>query len=94
MSKQWKCNIALQWDITKSKLHQMYRICFIEMDLYNVIKKIWGVMQQCVYETKICDICDLQKRLMQSLVDFGKNVIEAAIARPSEIVHACWWRTL
>jgi len=32
-----------------------------------------------VYETKICDICDLQERLMQSWVDFGKKVIEAAI---------------
>jgi len=36
-------------------------------------------MQQCVYETKICDIYDLQKHLMQTWVDFGKNVIEAAI---------------
>jgi len=26
--------------------------------------KIRGVVQQCVYETKICDIYDLQKRLM------------------------------
>jgi len=22
--------------------------------------KSWGVMQQCVYGTKICDICDLK----------------------------------
>jgi len=44
-----------------------------------VYDKIWGVMQQCVYGTKICDICDLQTSLMQTWVDFGKNVIEAAI---------------
>jgi len=55
----------------------MYRICFIEMDLYMI--KFGGVIQQCVYETKICDIYDLQKRLMQTWFDFGKNVIEAAI---------------
>jgi len=36
-------------------------------------------VQQCGYGTKICDICDLQKCLMQTWVDFEKNVIEAAI---------------
>jgi len=29
--------------------------------------KIWGVMQQCVYETNMCDICDLQKMLDANL---------------------------
>jgi len=41
--------------------------------------KIWGVMQQCMYQTKICDICDLQKRFTQTWVDFEQNIIEAAI---------------
>ena len=36
-------------------------------------------MQQCMYKTKICDIDDLQKRLMQTWFDFKQNVIEAAI---------------
>jgi len=36
-------------------------------------------MQQCMYVTKICDICDLQKRLTQTWVDFEQNVMEAAI---------------
>jgi len=36
-------------------------------------------MQQCVYRTKICDICDLQKCLTQTWVDFQQNVIKAAI---------------
>jgi len=41
--------------------------------------KIWSVMQQCAYETNISDIYDLQKRLTQTWVDFGNNVIEATI---------------
>jgi len=41
--------------------------------------KSWGVLQHCVYETTTCDICDLQKRLMQTWVHFGQNVIKAAI---------------
>jgi len=38
-------------------------------------------MQQCAYETKICDIDDLQKRLMQTWFDCEQNVIEAAIGQ-------------
>jgi len=36
-------------------------------------------MQQREYETKICDIDDLQKFLMQTWFDFKQNFIEAAI---------------
>ena len=46
---------------------------------WTCIYKIWGVTQQIVYETKTCDIGDLQKRLMQTWIDFEQNVIEAAI---------------
>jgi len=45
-------------------------------------------MQQCVYETKICDICDLQNRLTPSWVDFEQNVIEAAIDERRD-PHVC-----
>ena len=38
-------------------------------------------MQQCVYETKFCDISDLQKRLMQTWFKFQQNVIDSAIAK-------------
>jgi len=57
---------------------------------------IRGVMQQCVYKTKICDIYDLQKRLTQTWVDFEQNVIEAAINQWRDRLRlcACWWRTL
>jgi len=41
--------------------------------------KIWGVMQQCVYGTKICDTSGLQKCLTQTWVDLEENIIEAAI---------------
>jgi len=54
-------------------------------------------MQQCVYEAKTCDICDLQKRLMQTWVDSEQNVIEAATDQWRDrlrIMCACWWQTL
>jgi len=51
--------------------------------------KIWGVLQHCVYETKICDIYDLQKCLMQTSVDFEQNVIEAAIDQFHDRLRSC-----
>jgi len=54
-------------------------------------------MQQCVYETKIYDIGDLQNRLMQTWVDFEQDVFKAAIDQWRDRLRslcACWWRTL
>jgi len=67
------------------KLHQTYR----NMIHRNgpVDYKIWGVMYQCVYGTKICDIYGLQKCLTQTCVDFEQNVIEAAIVLLYYAVH-------
>ena len=46
-------------------------------------------MQQCMYKTKICDIDDLQKRLMQTWFDFKQNVIEAAIDQWHHCLRSC-----
>ena len=46
-------------------------------------------MQQCVYETKIFDIYDMQKRLMQTWFDFEQNVIEAAIDQWRDRLRSC-----
>ena len=46
-------------------------------------------MQQCVYKTKICDICDLQKRLTQTWVDSEQNAIEAAIDQLHDRLRSC-----
>jgi len=55
----------------------------------HVDYKIWGIMQQCVYKTKICDICDMQKRLTQTWVDSEQNAIEAAIDQLHERLRSC-----
>ena len=54
--------------------------------------KICGVMQQCIYGTKICDIYDiydLQKCLTQTWVDFEQNVIKAAIDQWRDSLRSC-----
>jgi len=42
-----------------------------------------------LYETKIYDIYDLQKRLMQSWFDFQQNAIEAAIDQRHDRLRSC-----
>ena len=41
--------------------------------------KIWGVVHQYMYKTKICDIYRPTEMLMQTWFDFEQTVIEAAI---------------
>jgi len=42
-----------------------------------------------MYETKICEIYDLQKRLTQTWVDFEQNVIKAAIDQWRDRLRSC-----
>jgi len=51
---------------------------------------IWGVVQQqCVYETKIHDIDDLQKRLMLIWFDFDQDIIDTAIDQWRHYLRSC-----
>jgi len=71
--KHRKCNVTAGYH---QKLHQYQSGSRSSCILYLLI---WDVMQQIVYETKIHDIDDLQKRLMQSCFDFYRNVINAGV---------------
>jgi len=42
-----------------------------------------------MYETKVYDICHLQKRLMQTWVNFEQNIIKAAIDQWPVCDHVC-----
>jgi len=42
-----------------------------------------------MYKTKICDIDDLQKRLIQTWFDFEQNVIEAEIDQWHDHLRSC-----
>jgi len=46
-------------------------------------------MQQCMYETKICGIYDLQKCLTQTWFNLEQNVIEAAIDQWRDCLRSC-----
>jgi len=66
---------------------------FIEMDQSHVpyiylYLLIWGGVQQCAYETKIRDIDDPRKRLMQTRFGFEQDVIDAATEQARNRVRA------
>ena len=46
-------------------------------------------MQQRVYGTKICDIYDVQKCLMQTCVEFEQYVIKTAIDQWRDSLRSC-----
>jgi len=46
-------------------------------------------MQQCMYETKIGDVYDRQKRLTQTWVESEQNVMEALIDQWPDRLRSC-----
>jgi len=73
-------NVILQRDITNENC---IRYIIATSKWTRVIMcltfRYLGVIQQIVYETKIHDINDLRKRLMQTCFDFDRNVINAGV---------------
>ena len=58
-------------------------------DLNPVDYKIWGVMQQRVYQTKVQDVNDLKRRLINVWADMQQSVIDDAIDHWRKRLHAC-----
>jgi len=81
-------NIILQWDITKENCVKINVLYMLHRN-GPVDYKIWGVVHQRMYEIKICDICDLQKCLMQTWVECEWNIIEAAIDQWRDHLRSC-----
>jgi len=48
-------------------------------DLNPVDYKIWGRMQEMVYKTKVRDVEDLRKRIMQAWNDLDQRVADSAV---------------
>jgi len=59
------------------------------VDQGHVLYTYLGVIQQCVYETKIHNIDDLRKRLMQTWFDFDQDIIDTAIDQWRDHLRSC-----
>lgn len=58
-------------------------------DLNPVDYKIWSVMQERVYRTKVRDIEDLRQRIMQVWDDFDQRIIDASVKQWRSRLRAC-----
>jgi len=58
-------------------------------DLNSVDYKVWGTMQDCVYQTKVRDVEDLKQRLIDIWDSLGQSVIDDAIDQWRSQLSAC-----
>ena len=58
-------------------------------DLNPVDYKIWSVMQERVYQTKVRDIEDLRQRIMQVWDEFDQGIIDASVKQWRRLLRAC-----
>ena len=58
-------------------------------DLNPVDYKIWSVMQERVYRTKVRDIEDLRHRIIQVWDEFDQAIIDAAVKQWRRRLSAC-----
>ena len=53
--------------------------------------KIWGVMQNRVYQKKLKDVNELRERLVEVWAGLQQNVIDDAIDQWCRRLRACFW---
>ena len=58
-------------------------------DLNPVDCRIWGLMQECVYQSPIQDVDDLKQRLISVWAEFKQSVIDKAIDQWRPRLRAC-----
>ena len=58
-------------------------------DLNPVDYKIWGCLQERVYQKRIHDVDELKQRLVEVWSDFGQTIIDGAIDEWRKRLQAC-----
>ena len=58
-------------------------------DLNPVDYKIWGVLQERVYRTRICDVEHLKERLVEEWAHFSQSIIDDAVNQWRQRLRAC-----
>jgi len=58
-------------------------------DLNQVDCRIWGLMQECVYQSPIQDVDDLKQQLISVWAEFKQSIIDKAIDQWRPRLRAC-----
>ena len=58
-------------------------------DLNPVDYKIWGVLQERVYKTRIRDVDHLKERLIEEWARFDQKIIDGSINQWRKRLHVC-----
>src|SRR5277367_3156264 len=58
-------------------------------DLNPVDYKIWSVMQERVYKTRICDVAHLRERLVEEWAAFDNGIVERSVQQWRGRLRAC-----
>ena len=58
-------------------------------DLNPVDYRIWGLMQQRLYKTPVCDTIDLKKRLVDTWAIIPQFVVDEAVDQWTARLRAC-----
>ena len=79
------------WNVRHLRLSR--QICGLQSpnspELNPVDYKIWGVMQQRVYQTKVQDLNDLKRRLINVWAEMQQSVIDDTIDQWRKRLYAC-----
>ena len=76
--------LAIGYFYSKHVIRARETISLLERDY-----KIWGVMQQRVYQTKVQNMNDLKRRLINVWADMQQSVIDDAVDQWRKRLHAC-----
>ena len=58
-------------------------------DLNPVDYRIWGILQERVYKTRIRDVDHLKERLVEEWVKFDQGIIDGSIGQWRKRLRAC-----
>jgi len=58
-------------------------------DLNPVDYRIWGIMQENVYRTKVQDVDDLRERIVKAWEELDQRIIDCAVGEWRKRLHVC-----
>ena len=82
-------HLTLRQNILNNLFHSLTYFSPIASDLNAVDYKIWGIMQQRVYECRLNNVDELKQRLIDVWNGLQQNVIDSTVNEWRKRLKAC-----